>query len=101
MAQVIANMNKLYNIFPNFNDARKETKILTYQANKGFCSVILLSIIGAAVASVGNVKGVGALPAWSFIFSAGFNGGCDLQTESLGCFLWDCSTGLVGLKAKF
>lgn len=42
---------------------KKETKILTYQANKGFCSVILLSIIGAAVASVGNVKGVGALPA--------------------------------------
>ena len=82
---------------------KKETKILTYQTNKGFCSVILLSIIGAAVASAGNVKGVGALPAWSFIFFAGFmgKGGGDLQSESLGCFLGDCRTGLVGVKAQF
>ena len=80
---------------------KKETKILTYQANKGFCSVILLSIIGAAVASVGNVKGVGALPAWSFIFSAGFMGGVIYRRNHWVAFCEIVVLGWWDLKPSF
>ena len=108
---------------------KKETKILTYQMNKGFCSVILLSLIGAAVASVEIWKVLGHCLLDLSYFLQVLWGGCSemvcltcfdsvsyfsyfsisvqccgcMRAGSLicSCFLCDCSTGLMGVKAQF
>ena len=68
-------MNELYNIFPNFYDVCKERdENLDISDEQRLLLCHLTKSYRGCCCICRNMKGVGALSAGSFIFSAGFMG---------------------------